>query len=244
MRAIVVADKNRAAIGTVETPAPSAGEIRVRVKAAALNRADLLVLAGRQHGSVGGAGAILGLECAGEVESLGQGATDFAIGDRVMCSARHAIAEYAVTDAGRATDIPAGRPTPELAPWTRTDSPFFRRPLVTSASCMVCRATGSAAASSKLRTIRVFACPTRAREADARTERSLYQRAGYEHDVERILCSKESWRGALRAMTLNLAAYVARRRTRPTWVLALFDVRTIGWPLLKCLVAPFGSVSV
>jgi NADPH2:quinone reductase len=108
MRAIVVADKNRAGIGTVETPAPGAGEIRVRVKAAALNRADLLVLAGHQHGSVGGTGAILGLECAGEVESLGQDATGFAIGDRVMCSARHAFAEYVVTDAGRATKIPSG----------------------------------------------------------------------------------------------------------------------------------------
>jgi NADPH:quinone reductase len=108
MRAIVVADENRAEIGVVEKPAPGAGEIRVRVKAAALNRADLLVLAGYQHGSVGGAGAILGLECAGEVESLGQDVTGVAIGDRVMCSARHAIAEYAVTDAGRATKIPAG----------------------------------------------------------------------------------------------------------------------------------------
>jgi NADPH:quinone reductase len=108
MRAIVVADKNRAGIGTVETAAPGAGEIRVRVKAAALNRADLLVLAGHQHGSVGGTGAILGLECAGEVESLGQDATGFAIGDRVMCSARHAFAEYVVTDAGRATKIPSG----------------------------------------------------------------------------------------------------------------------------------------
>jgi NADPH2:quinone reductase len=78
------------------------------VNAAALNRADLLVLAGHQHGSVGGAGAILGLECAGEIESLGQGVAGFAIGDRVMCSARHAMAEYAVTDAGRATKIPAG----------------------------------------------------------------------------------------------------------------------------------------
>ena len=81
MRAIVVADKNRAGVGTVETPTPGADEIRVRVKAAALNRADLLVLAGHQHGSVGGAGAILGLECVGEVESLGQGVTGFAIGD-------------------------------------------------------------------------------------------------------------------------------------------------------------------
>ncbi len=108
MRAIVVADKDRAEIANIETPRPGGGEIRVRVKAAALNRADLLVLAGHQHGSVGGMGAILGLECSGEVESLGQDVTGFAIGDRVMCSARHAMAEYAVTDGGRATKIPAG----------------------------------------------------------------------------------------------------------------------------------------
>jgi NADPH:quinone reductase-like Zn-dependent oxidoreductase len=38
----------------------------------------------------------------GEVEILGQGVTGFAIGDRIMCSARHAIADYVVTDAGRA----------------------------------------------------------------------------------------------------------------------------------------------
>ena len=106
MRAIIVADRNRAAVGEVDTPAPGPGEIRVRVRAAALNRADLLVLAGHQHGAVGGAGAIVGLECAGEVESLGEGVTDFVVGDRVMCSARHALAEYAVTDAGRAIKLP------------------------------------------------------------------------------------------------------------------------------------------
>ena len=115
MRAIVVADRNKAALAEVETPTPGAGEIRIRVKAAALNRADLLVLAGHQHGAVGGAGAIVGLECAGEVESLGAGVADFAIGDRVMCSSRHALAEFAVTDAGRATKIPAGMSFEEAA---------------------------------------------------------------------------------------------------------------------------------
>ncbi|MCB1541731.1 MAG: zinc-binding dehydrogenase [Rhodoblastus sp.] len=108
MRVITVADRNCAAIGEVETPTPGLGEIRVRVRAAALNRADLLVLAGHQHGAVGGAGAIVGLECAGEVESLGEGVGDFAVGDRVMCSARHALADYAVTDAGRAIRIADG----------------------------------------------------------------------------------------------------------------------------------------
>lgn len=105
MRAIVVADRNKAAVAEVAAPEPGPGEIRVRVKAAALNRADLLVLAGHQHGAVGGAGAIVGLECAGEVERLGEGVNDFVVGDRVMCSAARSLAEYVVTDAGRATRI-------------------------------------------------------------------------------------------------------------------------------------------
>lgn len=105
MRAIVVADRNKAAVAEVAAPEPGPGEMRVRVKAAALNRADLLVLAGHQHGAVGGAGAIVGLECAGEVERLGEGVNDFVVGDRVMCSAARSLAEYVVTDAGRATRI-------------------------------------------------------------------------------------------------------------------------------------------
>ena len=105
MRAIVVADRNKAAVAEVAAPEPGPGEIRVRVKAAALNRADLLVLAGHQHGAVGGAGAIVGLECAGEVERLGEGVSDFVVGDRVMCSSARSLAEYVVTDAGRATRV-------------------------------------------------------------------------------------------------------------------------------------------
>jgi hypothetical protein len=45
MRAIVVAGKNRAGIGTVETPTPGASEIRVRVKAAALKTFAISLLA-------------------------------------------------------------------------------------------------------------------------------------------------------------------------------------------------------
>ena len=40
------------------------------------------------------------------------------------------------------------RPTPELAPWISTDSPFLRRPAPTSALCMVCTATAMQAACS------------------------------------------------------------------------------------------------
>jgi NADPH2:quinone reductase len=64
---------------------------------------------------VGGIGARLGLECAGEVEALGSEVTGFKAGDRVMASAPGGYAEYAVTDAGRAHRIPANNMTYEQA---------------------------------------------------------------------------------------------------------------------------------
>jgi NADPH2:quinone reductase len=53
------------------TPVPASNEVLIRVRASSLNRADLLIAAGHQHGRVGGLGARLGLECAGEVAAVG-----------------------------------------------------------------------------------------------------------------------------------------------------------------------------
>jgi NADPH2:quinone reductase len=80
----------------------------VRVRAAGLNRADLLMAAGHRHGKLGGAGAVAGLEWSGEVVEVGAEVRDFRTGDRVMCSGSGGYAEYAVTDWGRASPIPAG----------------------------------------------------------------------------------------------------------------------------------------
>jgi NADPH2:quinone reductase len=62
-------------------PAPAPNEVLIRVRAASLNRADLMIAAGRQHGRVGGVGARLGLECAGEVEAVGSEVTGIKAGD-------------------------------------------------------------------------------------------------------------------------------------------------------------------
>ena len=87
-------------------PEPSPEHLLVRVRAAALNRADLGMLAGHAHGSAGGAGAVLGLEWAGEVVAVGLRVSAFAVGDRVMCSGSGGFAGYAVTDQGRAMRLP------------------------------------------------------------------------------------------------------------------------------------------
>ena len=114
MKAAVVGE-NGVEIRDVAKPSPKPHEILIKVKAASLNRADLAVAAGNRHGTVGGPGTIVGLECAGEVEAVGGDVKDFKPGDRVMSSAAGSFAEYAVTDAGRAHKIPANNMTYEQA---------------------------------------------------------------------------------------------------------------------------------
>jgi NADPH2:quinone reductase len=114
MKAAVVGEHG-VEIRDVAKPVPKASEVLIRVRASSLNRADLLVSLGHQHGAVGGVGARLGLECAGEVEAVGSEVTGIKPGDRVMGSAPGGYAEYAVTDWGRVHRIPANNMTFEQA---------------------------------------------------------------------------------------------------------------------------------
>jgi NADPH2:quinone reductase len=114
MKAAVVGE-NGAEVRELPKPEPAPNEVLIKVRASSLNRADVGVAAGQQHGRVGGIGARLGLECSGEVEAVGSEVTTFKPGDRVMASAPGGYAEYAVTDAGRAHRIPGNNMTYEQA---------------------------------------------------------------------------------------------------------------------------------
>lgn len=96
-------------------PVPGPDELVVRVRAAALNRADLGMLAGHKHGSAGGSGAVLGLEWAGEVAAVGAAVSGYRVGDRVMGSGKGAFAEFAVSDHGRVMHLPDASMTFEQA---------------------------------------------------------------------------------------------------------------------------------
>src|SRR5215471_1768590 len=114
MRAAVLGEKG-AEIRDLPKPEPKPNEVLIRVRASSLNRADLLVASGHQHGSVGGFGARIGLECSGEVEAVGSEVRDVKAGDRVMASVPGGFAEYVTTDAGRAHRIPGNNMSYEQA---------------------------------------------------------------------------------------------------------------------------------
>lgn len=68
----------------VAEPDVAYGHVRVRVRAAGVNRADLLQRAGFYPAPPGVPKDIPGLEYAGVVDAVGPGATRFAVGDRVF----------------------------------------------------------------------------------------------------------------------------------------------------------------
>jgi putative PIG3 family NAD(P)H quinone oxidoreductase len=94
----------------VERPDPEAGpgQIRIRVRAAGVNRPDLLQRQGR-YPAPAGASDIPGLEVAGEIDQAAEGVTRWSVGDRVCALlGGGGYAGLAVVDARHALPIPPG----------------------------------------------------------------------------------------------------------------------------------------
>jgi NADPH:quinone reductase len=83
MRAVTIRDE-KLSVQEHPDPEPGSGEVLVRVRAAGLNGADMLQRRGAYPAPPGSPPDIPGLELAGEVAALGDGAARFAEGDRVM----------------------------------------------------------------------------------------------------------------------------------------------------------------
>ena len=97
------------------TPVPSRGQLLVRIRASALNRADLLQREGHYPAPPGAPADIPGLEFAGEVAALGDGvAADWKVGTRVFgITAGGGHAEYLAIDAGCCAPVPERFSWPE-----------------------------------------------------------------------------------------------------------------------------------
>jgi NADPH:quinone reductase len=87
MRAIAISKPGGPEVLTLverPLPEPSKGEVRVRVRGTAVNRADLLQRMGMYPAPIDVPADIPGLEIAGEVDSVGSGVERLVVGDRVF----------------------------------------------------------------------------------------------------------------------------------------------------------------
>jgi putative PIG3 family NAD(P)H quinone oxidoreductase len=92
----------------MERPSPGPGQVLIAVRAAGINRPDLLQRKGA-YPPPPGAPQTLGLEVAGEIAAVGEGAPRWAAGDRVTALlGGGGYAQYAVVDARHALPIPEG----------------------------------------------------------------------------------------------------------------------------------------
>jgi putative PIG3 family NAD(P)H quinone oxidoreductase len=95
-------------LAEVPDPTPGPGEVLVRARATAVNRADTLQRRGL-YPPPPGASEIIGMEVAGEVEGLGEGVDGWNPGDRVMALlAGGGYAEQVAVPAGQLMPVPAG----------------------------------------------------------------------------------------------------------------------------------------
>ncbi|MFG1934594.1 NAD(P)H-quinone oxidoreductase [Mycobacterium sp. NPDC048908] len=106
MRAIVAESADQLTWQEIPSVTPDTGEVLIKVSAAGINRADLLQAAGN-YPPPPGASQTLGLEVSGTVAEVGDGVTQWAIGQQVCALlAGGGYAEFVAVPAGQVMPIP------------------------------------------------------------------------------------------------------------------------------------------
>jgi putative PIG3 family NAD(P)H quinone oxidoreductase len=115
MHAIVIEKPGEMRWDEVPDPDPAAGEVVVDVTAAAVNRADVMQVAGH-YPPPPGASSYPGLECSGVISAVGDGVSDHRIGERVCALlSGGGYAERVAVPAGQLLGVPAGLSVQESA---------------------------------------------------------------------------------------------------------------------------------
>ena len=203
-------------IHDVPRPLPREGEVLVRVRASALNRADLYQRQGRYAAPPGVPANIPGLEIAGEVEDIGARVSQWSQGDRVFgIVGGGGNAEYVVTHESELASIP------ERLSWT--DAAAVPEAFITAHDALITQAAmrrdervlvhavGSGVGLASVQLVRAFGgiCYGTARTADKISRaRDFGLRDGVvvEGDVAAIAAAVDRWtNGAGMNVVLDLA---------------------------------------
>lgn len=111
MRAITIptpGDPEALVLAEVPDPQPAAGEVRIRVAAAGVNRADVMQRKGF-YPPPPGASAYPGLEVSGTIDALGEGVESWQVGDEVCALlSGGGYAELVTVPAGQVLPVPPG----------------------------------------------------------------------------------------------------------------------------------------
>ena len=111
MRAVVLRKTGGPEVLTVtetDEPRPGRGEVLVSVSSAGINYAEILSRKGL-YGWAPKRPYILGIECSGVIEAVGEGVSSSRIGERVMAGAKHGCyAEKIAVPEASAVPVPAG----------------------------------------------------------------------------------------------------------------------------------------
>jgi NADPH2:quinone reductase len=184
-------------IAAVPRPVPGPGQLLVRVRAAALNRADLLQRSG-VYAPPPGESAIPGVEIAGEVEAWGDAVEGFDRGRRVFgLVGSGGYAEHCLMDAGMAIPVPAGWSWAEAAAvpeaFFTADTTLFELGEIAAGQSVLIHAAASGVGT---------ACIQLAREAGAR----IFCTAGSEEKLAR--CRELGAEAGINRWTHDFAARV------------------------------------
>src|SRR6185437_813577 len=111
MRALVITKHGPPEVLVVQQrpdPTPGPGEVRIAVKAAGINFADLMARVGL-YADAPKPPCVVGYEVAGAVESLGDGVEGVRVGDHVLAPTKFGgYAEFAVAPAADTMPLPEG----------------------------------------------------------------------------------------------------------------------------------------
>lgn len=212
MRAIVIREPGGPEVlvlRDVPEPAPPPSFVRVAVRYAGVNRADLLQRAGLYPAPAGVPADIPGLEYSGVVDAIGEGVTRFAVGDRVCgLVGGGAYAERLVVHEGEVARVPASiddriaGATPEIFV-TAYDALLIRAGLAPGEVVLI-HAAGSGVGTAAIQIAKALGCFV---IATSRTEDKLSRCEELGADVA-IAVKEASFAEAVRGVTSGRGADV------------------------------------